>query len=696
MLLLQRAACQCNAEILADHAKYWLEKILSFLKPHQPIEIRMMAFHTFSIMMKHISEKKNLSKYFDTPFLNSFIHLCLSNINCCSEQAIQSLSYCIEKFPHASDLFKHQVSEDWTNKLFQESVSAKLISKLVSVVEHSSSATPQFTDFHWQVVNIHYLLNHIVHENDPDYQQLSLDNSMTTSIENFSGSISNWEEPKRTNAIIYRIRFGLSCMENSINKPCLKSSDGIHFNAMEVLQLLHRMVDMNTEKLSHSIRKELYSSYQPALICQATGLLTTIINRLRSQIAPFSSIVGNLCIKFLQRTTSSKSGGSTTVSYLEAKSHIYSCLTFYLQVMKGSIDRKGFTDQVITHILNDIAIQESSIKLMDINKKGKVTNDSQCNNNEDLAVKALIVLRWLIITVGPMVNVKALNDIQTALINCVETSFLQPEQNTSSSRRKEQFHSLMVLGTVRHAYYAPPVSTIMSLLNRASNEDPDLEVSSFCYEAMSSFEFIAIACRSVMFQTVTVPVEATNTSSVQSPHAALLQHSEGKMSNHETSFSKFPSLAHSKDPLVLGEAVSTILVPQESIVPSSSSSFLSTKNNNLQENNNLLFKQGQNAPQVVPCVTSTPQDSSQNEDASADIIMDECSEVVSESNSPEAMNSDSDIQFMENVGEEDSLDDDDDDEDDDSIVEDTNEEPKDTSQVDDMLKAFVEAPPDSE
>ena len=32
MLLLQRAACQCNTEILADYAKYWLEKSLSFLK----------------------------------------------------------------------------------------------------------------------------------------------------------------------------------------------------------------------------------------------------------------------------------------------------------------------------------------------------------------------------------------------------------------------------------------------------------------------------------------------------------------------------------------------------------------------------------------------------------------------------------------------------------------------------------------
>lgn len=71
-----------------------------------------------------------------------------------------------------------------------------------------------------------------------------------------------------------------------------------------------------------------------------------------------------------------------------------------------------------------------------------------------------------------------LQDIQAALIDCVETSFLQQsEQNISSSRRKEQFHSLMVLGTVRHAYYAPPVATIMSLLNRASNEDPDLMVN---------------------------------------------------------------------------------------------------------------------------------------------------------------------------------------------------------------------------
>ena len=64
----------------------WNAFVFPFLsfQPHQQIEVRMMGFHTFSIMMKHISDKKNLSKYFDTPFLNSFIHLCLSNITCVS------------------------------------------------------------------------------------------------------------------------------------------------------------------------------------------------------------------------------------------------------------------------------------------------------------------------------------------------------------------------------------------------------------------------------------------------------------------------------------------------------------------------------------------------------------------------------------------------------------------------------------
>lgn len=47
----------------------------------------------------------------------------------------------------------------------------------------------------------------------------------------------------------------------------------------------------------------------------------------------------------------------------ETKSQIYSCLTVYLQVMKSSVDRKGFTDQMINHILKDIAIEEATIKV---------------------------------------------------------------------------------------------------------------------------------------------------------------------------------------------------------------------------------------------------------------------------------------------------------------------------------------------
>lgn len=694
MLLLQRAACQCNTEILADYAKYWLEKTLSCLKPHQQIEVRMMGFHTFSIMMKHISDKKNLSKYFDTPFLNSFIHLCLSNITCCSEQAIQSLTYCIEKFPSAADLFKHQVGEDWISKLFHENISAKLIAELVSAVEHRSSVNPQFTDFQWEVMNIHYLLNYIVDEDDPDYQPLNIDNSMTTSLKSFSSSISDWEEPKRTNAIIYKIRFGLSCVENSINKPCLKSTDAVSFNVIEVLQLLHRMVDISTKKSSPSIRKELYISYQPTLICQGSALLTTIINRLRSQIAPFSNIISNLLIKFLQKTLSSKSGHSTTVAYFETKSQIYSCLTVYLQVMKSSVDRKGFTDQMINHILKDIAIEEATIKLTDTNKKGRITNDAQCNSNGDLAVKALIALRWLIITVGPRINAKSLNDIQAALIDCVETSFLQqPEQNISSSRRKEQFHSLMVLGTVRHAYYAPPVATIMSLLNRASNEDPDLMVSSYCLEAMSSFEFIAIACRAVMFQTVSVPAQSSKTPSSQPPTAMWMQHSASNISTQESrqqaSFNEYPSVSNTRQQSqTVGEAA-----PLLSPVATEQPSFISVgtanhQDDNLQQNS-LTFEGDLNTPQVVPCSTSTQQVSDM-EAAPRDIAMDEGSEVASESNSAEAINSDSDIQFVESAGGEDSA------EDDDNSIEEENEESKNTSQIDEMLKAFVEAPPDSD
>uniref|UniRef100_A0A0L8GRF7 Pre-rRNA-processing protein RIX1 N-terminal domain-containing protein n=1 Tax=Octopus bimaculoides TaxID=37653 RepID=A0A0L8GRF7_OCTBM len=645
LLLLQRAACQCNNDIQSDHAKYWLEKTLSFLKPHQPLEVRMMSFHTFCMLLRHISDKKNLSKYFDTPFLNSFIHMCLSNITCCPNQSIQSLTYCVEKFPQSADLFKHQVGEDWINKLFLQNIPAKHIAQLVSIVEHRSSVKSEFTNIEWHVTNIHHLLNLIVEEGDSDFQPLVLDNAMTTMLTNFSKTISEFEEPKRTTALIYKIRFGMACIDNLINKPAVKSSDTFRFNILGILQLFHRFIDIGSKKSMQSLRKELYTSYQPVLIQQATSLLACLIKHIRSLLAPFTLIVNDLFTKFLNKAVGTKSD-TTILVYRNTKAEIYSCLAFYLQVLKSAVDRQGFTTFLISHILRDINIEESTMKLLNTNKKGRPNPLKSQNTTEgDLAVKALTALRWIILTTGPRINAKFLNDIQVSLLQCIETSLLQqfPHQMTGK-RRKEQYHCLVALGTVRHAYYSPPIAAIMSLLNRASQEDTDLEVSSYCQEAMSSFEFIAIACRSVMFQTVSTQPQSETVKISSSRPSMWMMENLPESEPRQASFNSFPLQTEfggtqQKQTNVSSESLAYL--PTLSLSQSNTDSFKKT----------ISFDEGASSSQAS---TSMPQMAAPSEvihmdpiSARGDAMDDVVSEPPSESNSAEPIHSDSDIQYVE-------------------------------------------------
>uniref|UniRef100_A0A0L8GQT5 Pre-rRNA-processing protein RIX1 N-terminal domain-containing protein n=1 Tax=Octopus bimaculoides TaxID=37653 RepID=A0A0L8GQT5_OCTBM len=614
-------------------------------EPHQPLEVRMMSFHTFCMLLRHISDKKNLSKYFDTPFLNSFIHMCLSNITCCPNQSIQSLTYCVEKFPQSADLFKHQVGEDWINKLFLQNIPAKHIAQLVSIVEHRSSVKSEFTNIEWHVTNIHHLLNLIVEEGDSDFQPLVLDNAMTTMLTNFSKTISEFEEPKRTTALIYKIRFGMACIDNLINKPAVKSSDTFRFNILGILQLFHRFIDIGSKKSMQSLRKELYTSYQPVLIQQATSLLACLIKHIRSLLAPFTLIVNDLFTKFLNKAVGTKSD-TTILVYRNTKAEIYSCLAFYLQVLKSAVDRQGFTTFLISHILRDINIEESTMKLLNTNKKGRPNPLKSQNTTEgDLAVKALTALRWIILTTGPRINAKFLNDIQVSLLQCIETSLLQqfPHQMTGK-RRKEQYHCLVALGTVRHAYYSPPIAAIMSLLNRASQEDTDLEVSSYCQEAMSSFEFIAIACRSVMFQTVSTQPQSETVKISSSRPSMWMMENLPESEPRQASFNSFPLQTEfggtqQKQTNVSSESLAYL--PTLSLSQSNTDSFKKT----------ISFDEGASSSQAS---TSMPQMAAPSEvihmdpiSARGDAMDDVVSEPPSESNSAEPIHSDSDIQYVE-------------------------------------------------
>ncbi|GAB1605284.1 uncharacterized protein LOC115222149 [Argonauta hians] len=689
LLLLQRTACQCNNDILSDHAKYWLEKTLSFLKPHQPLEVRMMSFHTFCMLLRHISDKKNLSKYFDTPFLNSFIHMCLSNITCCPNQSIQSLTYCVEKFPQTADLFKHQVGEDWINKLFLQNIPAKHIAQLVCTVEHRCSVKTEFTSIEWHVTNIHHLLNLIVEEGDPDFQPLVLDNEMTTMLTNFSKTISQFEEPKRTTAIIYKIRFGVSSIENLINKPAVKVSDTFRFNVLGILQLFQRFIDIGSKKSMQSVRKELYTSYQPVLIQQATTLLTCLIKHIRSLLAPFTLLVNDLFTKFLNKTVGNKSDNTTTLAYRNTKCALYSCISLYLQVLKSAVDRQGFTSFLISHILRDIHIEESTMKLVNTNKKGRpIPVKSQNTMEGDLAVKALTALRWAILTTGPRINAKVLNDIQQSLLQCIETSLLQqfPHQ-MSGSRRREQYHCLVALGTVRHAYYSPPIATIMSLLNRAAQEDSDLEVSSYCQEALSSFEFVAIACRSVMFQTISTQPQ-TEAVKMSSSRPSLWTIENVPESEPRQSFNSFPLQTEfggsQQKPGHLSGAVGSESLAYLPAISLSSQANTDTFKKTITFEEVPSSSQASTSMQPIP---APPEVIHMDPIASGGVepMDDVASEAPSESNSAEH-NSDSDIQFVEcgdSAEEENS-------------GEEPIEETGDMMQVDSMLKAFVEAPPDSD
>ena len=106
---------------------------------------------------------------------------------------------------------------------------------------------------------------------------------------------------------------------------------------------------------------------------------------------------------------------------------------------------------------------------------------------------------------------------------------------------------------------------------------------------MSSFEFIAIACRAVMFQTVSVPAEPSKTSS-QPPAAMWMQHSTNNMSTQEThqqvTFNEYPSLSNSREqqPQTVGGAPTLL----HSVATEPQPSYLSVRSVNHQNNNNNL------------------------------------------------------------------------------------------------------------
>ncbi|EFX80838.1 hypothetical protein DAPPUDRAFT_303887 [Daphnia pulex] len=283
-----------------------------------------------------------------------------------------------------------------------------------------------------------------------------------------------------------------------------------------LLAMISRLLALNSKSLSKTARANFeqltLASIIPDLQSSVLDVLKSLVAVCRSQLLTRATTVMNLFVQVLQWTFTPLDRRRVGVErpYGKLRSQVYRNLCLWVAASRSACGLGKCVDVLFSQLLSDILVHRDTVQLLTVNppsngkttKKGKKKMDTpgvilqkdDLKANADVCQMALQCLSTILLCCGPRIKPTIHKEVQEIVLSILVEIMNGAELNTilpyNDPRCRAGLYQLLEkLVLCPSPQWPAPLNYASAVLNNGLN-DPNLEVSTRCIEALASIQSI--------------------------------------------------------------------------------------------------------------------------------------------------------------------------------------------------------------
>ncbi|XP_078614546.1 proline-, glutamic acid- and leucine-rich protein 1-like isoform X2 [Branchiostoma floridae x Branchiostoma japonicum] len=540
LCLLGTVVQQCSAGTFIQHGTTWIRMLTQVLQAYDSPLTLQMASHVLGSVVQQAAQYPEVAREVATTHIPALVQCLLgAQDHQWFPSALEALQSCMKNFPGPCGSSKGKVeslicglmdtSQPRLSQLLQQTC------PLLVGCGGGGAGGVKYMEA-WahlcdQVLgSLHQVLDHAYQDMETGLQ--------TYSVPQVSLRLKTLPEsdPARTFVLSTRFHNLCGCLQQLVSQ---EFPSVVRIPVPDILAFLCRALGVNPKMLfgKASMEHVLLMSALPKMHCSALSILEALIISCRSHLVPHASVILQLLVQSLGWTTSEEGVPGRQRPYSTLRSRAYTVLTVWLNVCSAASGVDSHADVILQHVLKDATPQADTTKLKasrpgsqeqskrqkkkqrgvdmtDQGLSGHMKVDSQANS--DVCCAALGALKIILEVVGSIIKPsfhKETQEFVIPLLLKIHQNQSDPPIPYSCGRCRRGLYQLLLAAVlVLHPRWPPPTQCAVKIFS-LGQQDYDLQVSSFCREAL-------LTCMSIVHPrapTLQSPVIISDTPTISKP-----------------------------------------------------------------------------------------------------------------------------------------------------------------------------------